>query len=72
MAFSIGQIVEVDATGFLRGARLQTGDRGTVIATENSREETKVSWHRTGHESWMTSWRLRVSVDPMDATRPNA
>ena len=67
MAFSIGQIVEVDATGFLPGVRLQTGDRGTVIATENSREETKVSWHRTGHESWMTSWRLRVSVNPMDA-----
>ena len=67
MAFSIGQIVEVDATGFLPGITLQTGDRGTVITTESSRKETKVSWHRTGHESWMASWRLRVYVNPMDA-----
>ncbi len=67
MAFSIGQIVDLNATGFLPGITLQTGDRGTVIATENSRKETKVSWHRTGHESWIASWRLRVYVNPMDA-----
>ena len=67
MVFSIGQIVDLNATGFV-DSPLLTGDRGTIIATSlPHREGVRVSWHRTGLETPMSVWRLRVYVNPMDA-----
>ena len=67
MVFSIGQIVALNATGFV-DSPLQTGDYGTIIATSlPHREGVRVSWHRTGLETPMSVWRLRVYVNPMDA-----
>ena len=69
--FHIGQIVEVDTTGFFPGARLQMGDRGTVIRGSHLNHwgemQSKVLWHKHGFESHMMDARLRIYVNPMDA-----
>jgi len=69
--FHVGEIVELDATGFLPGASLQTGDRGTVVRKGRVNEfgamETRVLWHKDGRESGMVEYRLRMYTNPMDA-----
>ena len=66
MAFTVGQIVELDAWGFGEGALLQTGDRGTVVVggrmNEFSAMVARVLWHRTGIEADMVEDRLRIYV----------
>ena len=68
--FGIGQIVELDATGFLPGVALQTGDRGTIVSSARVNEfdelEVKVLWHKNSRESWMCQFRLRIYTYPMD------
>ena len=69
MDFTVGQIVELDTTGFVPSSGYEMGDRGTIIDVGGPGYEPgpKVSWHRTGQKKYMTSWRLRVYVNPMDA-----
>ncbi len=66
----IGQIIELDATGFGAGALLRDGDRGTVltgaIINGFGNWEHKILWHRTGKETTMVQERLRLFEDPMD------
>ncbi len=69
--FSIGQIVELDATGFGPGALLQTGDRGTVVRggfmNRFGAMQAMVLWHKDGRERDMVEDRLRAYVNPADA-----
>ena len=68
--FRVGQIVELDASGFGPGALLQTGERGTVVAPGRvngvGAVEYKVLWHKDGVESGMVQDRLRMYTHPMD------
>ncbi len=70
--YNIGQIVELDATGFGPGALLQTGDLGTVISTGHVNEfgatMYRLLWHRDGRENDMVEDRLRIST-PAPVTR---
>ena len=69
--FSVSQIVEVEAMGFGEGARLQTGDRGTVVREASRNKiggmEVAILWHKNLTESTVPEDRLRVYVNPMDA-----
>ena len=71
MAFTVGQIVELDAWGFGEGALLQTGDRGTVVVGGRMNEfgamAARVLWHRIGREADMVEHRLRVCTHLVDA-----
>ena len=68
--FNAGQIIELDATGFLPGAALQTGDRGTILSqgilNEFGHMEHKILWHKNGWETHMIADRLRLYVNSMD------
>lgn len=68
--YNVGQIVELDATGFGPGALLRTGDRGTVIAPGRVDEFRAmvygVLWHKDGREHDMVEDRLRIFTHPMD------
>ena len=67
---NIGQIVELDATGFGPGALLRIGDRGTVISTGRVNEFEamvyRLLWHRDGREHDMAEDCLRIFTHPMD------
>ena len=69
--FSVGQLVEVDATGFDGRALLQTGDRGTVVREAypgiHGNMEVNILWHKNLTESTVPEDDLRVYVNPMDA-----
>ena len=69
MTLRLGQIVELDASGFSPPATLQTGDRGTIISgvslNEFDNEQIKVLWHKNGRELWMVKGRLRLYTYPM-------
>ena len=72
MPFSVGQIVQVDCTGFGPHARLQSGDRGTVIAAGERLSVApivlyKILWHKDQVVSDMVEDALKLYTHPVDA-----
>ena len=69
--FSVGQLVEVDATGLRPEAGLQPGDRGTMVRKAFRNQlgimEATILWHKNQTESAVPEDRLRVYLNPMDA-----